>query len=60
MNMIIDSDGLPREPMGPEPALENVTEARRSVILRRKEGRKDVATEAIVAMLRTGKIIYPY
>ena len=54
-NMIIDSDGLPRAH-----GLRDTTKKRRRADERKRhitteEGRKNAATEAIVAMLRTGK-----
>ena len=54
-NMVIDSDGLPRAH-----GLRDTTEKRKRGEERKRhitteEGRKNAATEAIVAMLRTGK-----
>lgn len=54
-NMIIDSDGLPRaHGLRDTTGKRNRSEERKRHITT-EEGRKDVATEAIVAMLRTGK-----
>ena len=49
-NMIIDSDGLPMTH-----GLKDTTARYKKVETRKRPGRKDSATEAILTMLRTGK-----